>query len=139
MVSYNQKDVIKILNLNFMILQVGHPYVEPEDYGSTGSFSAGVNNLTEFYVTSLILFLIIAIGIYFKYEKKRDWKLINLIFLLAIVYIVFLSKFSIIDTFAIFISFTVISVILETLIRIIYVIAQSFVNLILKKFKRKNY
>jgi presenilin-like A22 family membrane protease len=125
-----------------MVLQVGHPYVEPEDYGSagsTGSFSVGVNNLTEFYVTSLILFLIIAIEIYLKYEKKRYWKLINLIFLLAIVYIVFLSKFSIIDTFAIFISFTVILVILETHIRIIYIIAQSFVNLILKKFKRKNY
>jgi hypothetical protein len=117
-----------------MILQSGHPYVEPEDYSSVSYLSVHKNDLTEFYVTTLILFVIIVISIYLKYDKKKDWKIINYIFLLVVIYIFSISKFKVLDTLPVLITYAVISVFLEFFIRVIYVIVQSILNLILKKF-----
>jgi uncharacterized protein YacL len=120
-----------------MILQAGHPYVEPDDYGSTSYFNIDKNNLTEFYITSLILFVIIAFTIYLKYDKKKDWKIINYIFLSAVVYILFIGEFKILDTIGILIAYTIFSVFLEFFLRVIYVIVKSILNFIFKNFELK--
>lgn len=125
-------------NFNFMILQTGHPYVEPNDYSSAISFCNGINNSTSFYLTALILFGIIYIGIYVKYIKKKKWKISNILFLASIIYILFINEFNILCTLSALFSFSLILMIFQMFFSVIFGIAENGINFLLKNFTIKN-